>query len=388
MVFNETTHRLKGALHMPATELNALVLQGGGALGAYQAGAFEALEEAGTSFYWVAGISIGAINAALICGNREKDRGPALRTFWNRITSTLAMPAPFWTNGGRRAYSELAAAEVTLAGAPGFFRPRLPAAFWPWFAAPALSFYDTAPLEETLNELVDFDLLNDSGPRLCVGATDVETGNFAYFDSRSLRIDARHIMASGALPPGFPPVEIDGRHYWDGGLVSNTPLQYVMEQAEGDQPLCVFQVDLFNARDALPKDVIEVQQREKDIRYSSRTRLTTDRYRELHALRSAAERLAAKLPDTLKDDPDLALLRTAGPSCPVTLVHLIHRKQGFEGSGKDYEFSRQSMSDHWAAGRGDVTRTLAHSSWKSRRIGADGLQIFDLGSREKQGATQ
>ena len=370
---------------MTLKETNALVLQGGGALGAYQAGAFSALDEAGFSFDWIAGISIGAINAALICGNRKADRVTALETFWNRITANLVAPTPFWTQAGRRAFSELAAAEVTVAGAPGFFRPRLPAAFWPFGADNALSIYDTAPLAATLNELVDFDLLNAGGPRLCVGATDVETGNFTYFDSRTTRIDARHIMASGALPPGFPPVEIDGRWYWDGGLVSNTPLQYVMEQAEGDQPLCIFQIDLFNARDALPKDVIEVQQREKDIRYSSRTRLTTDRYRQLHALSAAAERLAAKLPDALKDDPDLTLLRQSGPSCPVTLVHLIHRKQGFEGSGKDYEFSRQSMSDHWAAGRGDATRTLAHETWKSRRVGADGLHVFDLGTTDNQG---
>ena len=370
---------------MTSTETNALVLQGGGALGAYQAGAFAALDEAGFSFDWIAGISIGAINAALICGNREKDRLTALATFWDTITGNLAVTTPFWLPAGRRAFSELAAAEVTMAGAPGFFRPRLPSAFWPFGPAPALSFYDTSPLEATLNELVDFDYLNAEGPRLCVGATNVETGNFTYFDSRTTRIDARHIMASGALPPGFPPVEIDGRFYWDGGLVSNTPLQYVMEHAEGDQPLCVFQVDLFNARGGLPADVIEVQQRQKDIQYSSRTRLTTDRYRQLHALSAAAERLAAKLPEALKDDPDLAVLRQAGPSCPVTLVHLIHRNQGFEGSGKDYEFSRQSMSDHWAAGRGDVTRTLSHNTWTSRSVGADGLQVFDLGTSDNEG---
>ncbi|MFD1342595.1 DUF3734 domain-containing protein [Litorisediminicola beolgyonensis] len=374
---------------MPATELNALVLQGGGALGAYQAGTFSALDETKLSFSWVAGISIGAINAALICGNRAEDRIPALEAFWNRITANVTMSAPFWTSAGRRAFSEVAAAEVTLAGAPGFFRPRMPTEFWPFGSAPSLSFYDTAPLKATLEELVDFDLLNSGGPRLCVGATDVETGNFVYFDSRKTRIDARHIMASGALPPGFPPVEIDGRHYWDGGLVSNTPLQYVMEEAEGDQPLCVFQVDLFNARGGLPTDVIDVQQREKDIRYSSRTRLTTDRYRDLHALHLAAERLAAKLPDDLRDDPDLAQLRRGtGPSCPVTLVHLIHRKQGFEGSGKDYEFSRQSMADHWSAGRNDVARTLSHTSWGARQVGRDGLQIFDLGTQDTQGATR
>lgn len=371
---------------MARTEKNALVLQGGGALGAYQAGAFSALNEAGFKFDWIAGISIGAINAALICGNRAADRLPALEAFWNRITANLVVPTPFWTPLGRRAFSELAAAEVTMAGAPGFFTPRLPTDFWPFRLKPALSFYDTAPLAATLNELVDFDFLNDKGPRLSVGATDVETGNFTYFDSRTTRIDARHIMASGALPPGFPPVEIDGRSYWDGGLVSNTPLQYVMEEASGDDPLCIFQIDLFNANGGPLADVIDVQQREKDIRYSSRTRLTTDRYRQLHALRVAADRLAAKLPDALKDDPDLAQLRQAGPPCPVTLVHLIHRKQGFEGSGKDYEFSRQSMSDHWAAGNKDVTRTLSHPSWKSRSIGADGLQVFDLGSSNKHGA--
>lgn len=382
MLFNGSTRCAKGTTDMASTELNALVLQGGGALGAYQAGTFSALDEAGFDFDWIAGISIGAINAALICGNRKGDRVAALEAFWDRITSNTPQSFGFWTASARRAFSEFAAAEVSMVGAPGFFRPRMPVAFWPFAPAPALSLYDTTPLEATLNDLVDFDLLNATGPRLCVGATDVETGNFTYFDSRDTRIDARHIMASGALPPGFPPVEIDGRFYWDGGLVSNTPLQYVMERAEGETPLCIFQVDLFNARGGLPVDVIDVQQRQKDIQYSSRTRLTTDRYRQLHALQAAAERLAAKLPDTLKDDPDLALLREAGPSCPVTLVHLIHRKQGFEGGTKDYEFSRQSMTDHWAAGRGDVTRTLTHETWTSRCVGADGLHVFDLGTSE------
>ncbi|EEB85060.1 DUF3734 domain-containing protein [Roseobacter sp. GAI101] len=367
---------------MPNPENNALVLQGGGALGAYQAGVFSALDEAGYDFDWIAGISIGAINSALICGNPKADRTSALQTFWKRITANLAMPTPFWPPAARRAYSELAAAEVTMMGAPGFFTARLPSALWPFASAPALSIYDTAPLKATLVEMVDFDRINSGDMRLCVGATDVETGNFIYFDSRNTRIDARHIMASGALPPGFPPVEIDGRFYWDGGLVSNTPLQFVMEEAEGDQPLCIFQIDLFDARSPVPANLIDVQQREKDIRYSSRTRLTTDRYRQLHALSAAAARLADKLPPALQNDPDLTLLRKAGPACPVTLVHLIHHKQGFEGSGKDYEFSRQSMSDHWAAGRKDVARTLTHETWTSRTVGTDGLQVFDIGTDE------
>lgn len=365
---------------MPNLELNALVLQGGGALGAYQAGAFEKLQRKGISVDWVAGISIGAINAAIICGNPKNDRVPALRAFWEKITSGVNLPSFAWNDASRKSYSELAAAEVAMMGAPGFFKPRLPMAFWPFGQHPVLSYYDTEPLAETLRGVVDFDYLNDRGPRLSVGATDIETGNFVYFDNRSTRIDERHIMASGALPPGFAPVEIDGRSYWDGGLVSNTPLQYVMENA-GSDPLCVFQIDLFNARGEMPGDIMDVEQREKDIRYSSRTRLTTDRYQQLHEIRSAADRLAEKLPKDMQSDPDLARLRAVGPACPVCLMHLIHRKEGFEGSSKDYEFSRLTMMEHWAAGQKDVDRSFAHKTWKSRQVGKDGLQIFDLASK-------
>ncbi|WP_415182936.1 patatin-like phospholipase family protein [Phaeovulum sp.] len=363
---------------MPKTEQNVLVLQGGGALGAYQAGAFQRLTEGKLDVDWVAGISIGSINAALICGNPPERRIERLTAFWEGVTSSLAITP--WIIGpmAREAYTEFAAAEVMTVGVPGFFTPRPALAFWPFGRSQALSFYDTSPLEKTLNELVDFDYLNDCGPRISVGATDIETGNFAYFDSAKMRIDARHIMASGALPPGFAPVGIDGRFYWDGGLVSNTPLQYVMEHA-GTDPLCIFQIDLFSARGDIPENIVDVQQRQKDIQYSSRTRLTTDRFRHLHDIRTAADRLAAKLPKDLQSDPDLAVLRAAGPQCPVTLVHLIHRKEGFESDSKDYEFSRLSMNEHWAAGKADVKKTLTHTKWKSRQIGKDGLQVFDLG---------
>lgn len=364
----------------PATEQNVLVLQGGGALGAYQAGAFQRLSEAKFDIDWVAGISIGAINAAIICGNPPDRRTDKLRSFWEGVTSSLAFTPWMWGAKSRHLFAEFASAEVMALGAPGFFTPRPAMAFWPFASKLALSFYDTSPLAATLADLVDFDYLNDSGPRLSIGAVDIETGNFVYFDSSRNSIDTRHIMASGALPPGFPPVEINGRFYWDGGLVSNTPLQYVMQNA-GPDPLCIFQIDLFSARGGLPEDIADVQQREKDIRYSSRTRLTTDRYRQLHGIRSAANRLFAKLPKDLQSDPDMALLRAAGPECPVTLVHLIHRKEGFESSSKDYEFSRLSMTEHWSAGMADVQRTLSHKSWKSRQIAKDGLQVFDLGSK-------
>ncbi|WP_340109597.1 patatin-like phospholipase family protein [Pikeienuella sp. HZG-20] len=367
---------------MPGMEQVVLVLQGGGALGAYQAGAFQELFERDVAVDWVSGISIGAINAAIICGNPPDRRSGRLRRFWEKVSSGLAF-AP-WTEGWRvrSAFTELAAATVMATGAPGFFRPRPPTAFSPFGRAQALSVYDTAPLEETLRELVDFDYLNAEGPRISIAAVDVETGNFANFDSRKIRIDARHVMASGALPPGFPPVEIDGRSYWDGGLLSNTPLQYVMENA-GAEPLCIFQIDLFSARGARPENLADVRQREKDIRFSSRTRLTTDRYRQLHAIRAAADRLAEKLPEALRADPDLAVLRAAGPGCPITLAHLIHRREGFESDAKDYEFSRISMTEHWSAGAADVRRTLEHARFKARKIGRDGLQVFDLGGTRR-----
>jgi len=342
------------------------------------------LAESEFEFDWVAGNSIGAVNASIVCGNPSEHRVEKLEAFWHEVTSELACTPWMWGANPRRIYSELAAAEIAMVGAPGFFRPRLPTAFWPFAARQALSIYDTAPLERTLGGLVDFDYLNSKGPRLSVGAVDIETGNFKYFDSRTTRIDARHVMASGALPPGFPPVEIDGSFYWDGGLVSNTPLQYVMENAD-TQPLCIFQIDLFSARGVVPADIADVQQREKDIRYSSRTRLTTDRFRQLYDIRAAADRLAAKLPKELQADPDLAALRNTGPACPITLVHLIHRKEGFESNSKDYEFSRLSMTEHWAAGTADVIATLSHKDWKTRETTKDGLQVFDLSSGANEG---
>ena len=362
---------------MKPKEQVVLVLQGGGALGAYQAGAYAELAKAGHQPAWVAGISIGSVNAAIICGNPPGLRAQRLREFWDGVSDHLVGMPLVNMAGARHIFNELSAAQVMVQGVPGFFRPRFP---WVWFAwgggMRGTSYYDTDPLRETLRKLVDFDWLNDHGPRLSIGAVDVETGNFTYFDSATTRIGPEHVMASGALPPGFAAVEIGGRSYWDGGLVSNTPLQYVLENA-GSDPICVFQVDLFSARGEVPTTLAEVGQRQKDIQYSSRTRLTTDRFSQLHDLRAAADRLAARLPDNLVTDPDLALLRAAGPACPVTLVELIHRKESFEGASKDYEFSRLSMTEHWAAGQSDVQKTLQHPAWRNRKH-TEGLQMFDL----------
>ncbi len=238
---------------MAKAEETILVLQGGGALGAYQAGAYECLSKHHQEPKWVAGISIGAINAAIIGGNPPERRRTRLREFWEGITSGLAV-AP-WLAGpqARQLYGEFAAATVAAVGVPGFFRPKAFASLMPFAAHQSLSYYDTDPLRRTLEKIVDFDYLNDRGPRLSVGAVDVETANFAYFDSRTTRIGPRHIMASAALPPGFSPVEIDGRFYWDGGLVSNTPLQFVMDNL-GRDPVCIFQVDVFSATGSLPDE--------------------------------------------------------------------------------------------------------------------------------------
>lgn len=360
-------------------EKTVLVFQGGGALGAYQAGAYEALHEAGIRPDWLAGISIGAINSAIIAGSPVNKRIDNLRTFWHRVSSGLAGQTVGPGDMMRKWFNEASAFLGSLTGVPGFFKPR---AFAPW-AIPGdpmaqISLYDTLPLQETLAELVDFDLINSGAIRLSLGAVDVMSGNFNYFDNRHRDFSAKHVAASGALPPGFAPIEIDGRYYWDGGLVSNTPLQRVLGGEELESDLCIFQVDLFSARGALPKDLFDVEAREKEIRFSSRTRMNTDQFRKLQTIRMAAKRLMEKLPDELKDDPDAKLLEKIGNDSAVTMVHLIYRQAAYESHSKDYEFSRLSVEEHWKAGHDDVVRTLNHPEWQNRTRPTNGIRIFDL----------
>lgn len=361
------------------SETSTLVLQGGGALGAYQAGAVEALTAAGHPIDWVAGISIGAINSALIAGNAPEARTDALRSFWHMVSSSSVPVGMFDGFLPRGWLNETSAAGTTLTGVPGFFKLRFPpAAVMPQGSVGARSFYDTAPLRETLLELVDFDLLNNGPVRLSVGAVNVETGNMTWFDSAETEIRPEHIMASGALPPGFPAVKIDGAYYWDGGLVSNTPLQYVLDEQMPANDLCVFQVDLFNARGSVPASVWTSEAREKDIRFSSRTRFNTDMMRRMHQTRDAARRLYNKLPPELKDDPDVKALSAGNADPHVTIAHLIYRQTKYEHQSKDYEFSRRSVLDHWAAGQRDVERTLSHPDWKGRHDAQDRVKVFDL----------
>ncbi|WP_288108328.1 patatin-like phospholipase family protein [Limnobacter sp.] len=357
-----------------------LVLQGGGALGAYQAGAYCALHDEGIEPDWVAGISIGAINSAIIAGNAPSERAPQLRKFWNLVSSNLLLPKLSNTAAGRTLQNNLSANWVASFGVPGFFKPQNPLhALQGWLAghSQALGVYDTSPLKHTLQELVDFERLNHPSVRFSVGAVNVETGNFVYFDNTQITIEPEHIMASGALPEGFPPIEIDGQWYWDGGLVSNTPLQYVIDQRLPED-LCIFQVDLFSAKGEMPKDLLEVMRRKDDIRYSSRTRLNTDLFRQNQKVRVIVNELLEKLPADALSAEDKALLTQWSQHNSVTIAHLIYRQKDYEQHSKDYEFSRLSVNEHWESGVNDVHFTLAQSNWKNRQKGQTGVHVFDF----------
>jgi NTE family protein len=272
----------------------------------------------------------------------------------------------------------LAAMRALVQGQPGFFKPRFPSPLWsPFSGDAATSFYDTAPLQQTLERLVDFDRLNSGEVRVSVGAVNVRTGNLTYFDTAERRLGPKHFMASGALPPGFPSIVIEGEHYWDGGIASNTPLDYVLDEGIS-RDLLIFQVDLFSARGQLPETLLEAAEREKDIRFSSRTRMNTDKNRQIHEARRAVRDLIGKLPDDLKNDPSVKYLREAARENTVTVVHLIYRSKNYESSSKDYDFSRIGMVEHWGAGERDVHRSMRHEDWLERPQSGETMVTYDL----------
>lgn len=362
---------------MPVPSMVAVVLQGGGALGSYQAGVITGLEEAGIDIDWVAGISIGAINAAIVAGNPPERRIERLAAFWDKMTSALPSFPIFPNDFVREMIHEWSAGMVLATGVPGFFTPRMVP---PTFAAPgtagALSYYDTAPLKATLDSLIDWDLVNNGPVRLSVGAVDVVSGNFRYFDSRMETLDARHIMASGALPPGLPPVEIDGRLWWDGGLVSNTPLTHVLDNQR--ESMLVFQVDLFSAATEPPRTIMDVMAREKEIRFSSRTRQISDQLMKLRQEREAIRNVIAKLPPELQQDADIAALAQLSAEQPVNLVQLIYRANAWEGGSRDFEFSARTMREHWDAGIASVEQAMTNAQLVAENIVTGKSAAFDL----------
>ncbi|MDR3531627.1 MAG: patatin-like phospholipase family protein [Rhodopila sp.] len=356
----------------------ALVLQGGGALGAYQAGIYQALYEAGLQPDTVAGVSIGGINAAIIAGNPPERRVEQLRTFWEGIT---ARPVSLFTPDGdfaRKATNAWSSLLTTLLGQPGFFTPNK---ISPWLSPrgtkTATAFYDTTALRETLLRLVDFDLLNRGTVRYAAGAVNVLNGNFAYFDNTRTTILPEHVMASGALPPALPMVQVGTDYYWDGGLVSNTPLQHVLDNAACLHML-VFQVDLFSARGPLPRDMYDVLARQKDIQYSSRTRFVTDYFRAKHDRDLLLKTLLAKIPDDQLNDDERKLKALLANMPEATILELIYQQAAYETQAKDYEFSAASMSEHWNSGYLDMQRTLRHRDWLTVPTGDSGVVVHDI----------
>jgi NTE family protein len=326
----------------------------------------------------VAGISIGAINAALIAGNPPEKRVEALREFWRLVSSgpQTDFGPLLWPL--RAAQNRLNSGAAAVFGVAGFFNPRFPPApLQPSGTPGAISYYDTAPLKQTLERLVDFDRINSDHVRFSVGAVNVTSGNFVYFDNREQTIGPEHVMASGALPPGFPPVEIDGEYYWDGGLVSNTPLDFVLE-SERETDLLVFQVDLFPAAGPMPRNLLEAAEREMDIRFSSRTRLNTDVALRIRHARRLVRRLLAQLPEEYHHGAAAEELAKLAQENALTVVHLIYRRATYENSAKDYEFSRATMLEHWAAGVEAVKRSMKEREKILAAPARGGARMFDI----------
>jgi NTE family protein len=329
-----------------------LVLQGGGALGAYQAGVFEAMAEADIAPNWVAGVSIGAINGALIVGNAVGHRVDRLREFWNLVSSGLPAGAPTFFDPWHSAFNRTSALLSATFGVPGFYAPRVPPPeLMPDGSAGASSIYDTSPLRQTLDRMVDFGLVNrPQVVRFSAGAVNVASGNSQYFDNARERIDTSKVMASAALPPAFPAIEIKGESYWDGGIVSNTPLWYVLDDSPDLKGLVV-QVDLFSARGDLPRSLDQVMERQKDIIYSSKTRLNTTLVKDMSAMKGTPR---------------------------VDLVHLINRRHRYASSSKDFDFSRATVNELWDAGREAARKSFAHLGKLKGKTTGDGIRVFDV----------
>lgn len=369
----------------------ALVLQGGGALGSYQCGVYEGMHAAGVRPNWFAGTSIGAINAAILAGNAPEHRVERLREFWNTICEPVGSYGPA-AAVVRSALAWLPASHALAAwantvgafgaltyGQRGFFSPRAqPPFLFRDGSAKATSFYDTTPLKASLERFVDFDRINDDdGVRLSIGATNVANGNFRYFDSTRDRIRPEHVMASGALPPAFPAVEVDGEAYWDGGLVSNTPLDHVLTSTPRRDSL-VFQVDLWSARGDLPRTLMDVLERQKDVQFSSRTRFGTDAVARLQRLRNAIGELLREVPKERRAPELMDALEPWICDRVFNIVHLIYQAKPYEEQFKDYAFGYGTMQEHWAAGLADMQQTLEHPEFFARPDPGVGAVTHDV----------
>ncbi len=353
-----------------------LVLQGGGALGAYQIGVYEALREAGIEPDWVIGTSIGAINAALIAGNPPERRLARLEEFWRRVERREAFSWPFGVPGAEAMAANFA---TVISGLPAFFSPN-PLAFMSQFASLGpdnAGYYTTAPLAATLGELVDVEALNGGAPRVTVGAANVATGQMRYFDSRDGRIGIEHILASGALPPAFPAVRIDGELYWDGGILSNTPVEAVFDDRPRKSGL-VLSVQLWLPNGAEPDTIWKVASRQKDVQFASRTESQIERQRQLHRLRHIINELASHIPDGDRTSNRVKMLASYGCVTRMHVVRLLAPPLEGEDHAKDIDFSRSGIRQQRAAGRADMRRVLAQKPWEGEFDPMEGFVLHEV----------
>ncbi len=365
------------------------VFQGGGALGAYQAGVTEALDAAGIAPDWVVGTSIGAINATLIAGNAPADRLPALHKFWARVTRSSFAPQPGFASfnpfGALTAFAGALQGwqtwQTLTSGIPGFFKPRGPQAWDMNRRAPLseLGFYDTSPLAATLRELVDFERIAGGETRLTLCAVNVRSGELALFDNRDgrTRIGPEHVMASGALPPGFAPVTIGREAYWDGGIYSNTPLDVVLDDSERRDTLC-FMVDLWDASEAAPGTMAQALTRYKDIQYASRICEHLDDHERLQNLRRAVRQLGRKLDAKTAADPAVKALLDLGCDSRIDVEHLVMRAMPGEDSWRDIDFTTERLQARWQAGLHDGRRVVKRAAWREPVDEAVGMRVHTL----------
>jgi NTE family protein len=339
-----------------------LVLQGGGALGAYQVGVYQALDEAGIAPQWVIGTSIGAINAALIAGSKPKERVEKLCDFWSRVRNDHLIPQglPSWLTSAARNYRAI------TAGVPSFFTPNPMAFLSPHnrLGPEATGYYSVDPLRRTLEELVDLDQLNNGGTRITVGASSVRTAEMRYFDSREMPLRLEHVLASGALPPGFPPVRIDGELYWDGGILSNTPVEVVFDDNPRRNSL-VFAVHIWNPHGPEPETIWEAMNRQKDVQYSSRAVSHIQRQRQIHRMRHIIAELSQLVPEERRNSNLFDDLKSYGCLTRMHVVRLIAPALDHEDHSKDIDFSASGVRRRREAGYSDTMRTLEKAPWRN-----------------------
>jgi NTE family protein len=352
-----------------------MVLQGGGALGAYQVGVYEALSEAGIEPDWVIGTSIGAINAALIAGSPKGERLDRLNDFWRRVEHGHTIGGPLFPAWAAAAMRNMLAVGQ---GIPAFFRPN-PAAFVSPHAPLGpedAGYYSTAPLRATLEALIDLDQLNGGEVRLTVGASNVRTSEMRYFDSRDMRLGYDHVMASGALPPAFPAVRIDGELYWDGGILSNTPVEVVFDDNPRRDSM-VFAVHIWNPQGEEPETIWEVMNRQKDVQYSSRAHAHIKRQRQLHRLRHVVAELAKLVPNGKKRDKLVGELAAYGCLTRMHVVRLLAPALSYEDHAKDIDFSPDGIRQRRAAGYRDTMAMLEKAPWRAAVDPTEGFILHE-----------